>query len=102
VLLGLLTVIFVEPPTEWWTGGDELSGDWKPTLLAIGLMIAFFVVVLVKPLRDVFALTEPGAPGLVTAVLFAILWVFVVRALWRSRAFERYLGIKDLHIHAHH
>ena len=36
VFAGLLLVIFVEPPTPWWTGGDVLSGDWRPTWLALG------------------------------------------------------------------
>jgi cation-transporting ATPase E len=101
VLVGLLTVIFVEPPTEWWTGGDELGGDLKPTLLAIVLMIVFFVIVLVKPLREIFALGELGIIELGAAVVFATIWLFLVRWLWRQNILARYLGIKDLHIHAH-
>ena len=41
VICGILLVIFVEPPTKWWAGGDVLSGDWRPTLLSIGLLILF-------------------------------------------------------------
>lgn len=96
VLVGLLTVIFVEPPTEWWTGGDALSGDWKPTLLAVGLIVVFFVILLVKPLRDLFAMGEPGVLELGSAVAFAAVWLFLVRWLWRKRMFARYLGIKDI------
>jgi cation-transporting ATPase E len=44
VLCGLLLVIFVEPPTPWWTGGDTLSGDWRPTVLAVALMAAFIAI----------------------------------------------------------
>lgn len=95
VLVGLITVIFVEPPTEWWTGGDALSGDWKPTLLAVGLMIVFFVILFVKPLRDIFAMGELGAAELGTAILFATSWLFLVRWLWRKRVFATYLGIKE-------
>lgn len=96
VLVGLVTVIFVEPPTEWWTGGDPLSGDWRPTLLAVGLMLAFFVIVLLKPLRDIFAMDELGLLELGTATAAAIVWLFLVRWLWRKRAFGRYLDTKDL------
>lgn len=95
VLIGLITVIFVEPPTTWWTGGDILSGDWKPTLLAVGLMVVFFVIVLVKPLRDIFAMGELGGLELGTAVAFAVVWLFLVRWLWRRRVFARFFGIKD-------
>ena len=102
VLVGLLTVIFVEPPTEWWAGGDHIAGDWKPTILAGSLMLVFFVIVFVKPLRDIFALGEIGAPELAVASGFAVVWLFLVRWLWRKNIFARYLGIKDLPIHAHH
>ncbi len=102
VLVGLLTVIFVEPPTEWWTGGDELGGDWKPTILATILVGVFFVIVSVKPLRDIFALGAVGTVELGAAILGATVWLFLVRWLWRNRVFEKYLGIKDIHIHAHH
>ncbi len=99
-LVGLVTIIFVEPPNEWWTGGDELGGDWKPTLLAAALVVIFVIIVLVKPLRDIFALGELGALHLAVAFGFAAVWLFLVRWLWRSNLIARYLGIKDLH-HAH-
>jgi len=95
VLVGLTTVIFVEPPTEWWTGGDVLSGDWKPTLLAVTLMVSFFVVMAVKPSRDLFAMADLGVMELGIAVLFAIGWLFVVRWLWRRRVLARYLGVRE-------
>lgn len=102
VFVGLLTVIFVEPPTEWWVAGDDFGGDWKPTILAASLMLIFFVIVFVKPLRELFALGELGVTELGAAVLCAAGWLFLVRWAWRARVFEKYLGIKDLHIHAHH
>ncbi len=102
VFVGLLTVIFVAPPTEWWTGGDELDGDWRPTILALLLMLVFFVIVFVRPLRELFALSELGALELSIAIVGAGLWLFLARWAWRERVFEKYLGIKDLHIHAHH
>lgn len=99
-LVGLLTVIFVEPPTEWWTGGEELAGDWKPTILAVILMGFFFIIISVRPLRDIFALGRIGFLELGVAIVFATIWVFLVRWLWRNHAFSRFLGIKDLQIHA--
>jgi cation-transporting ATPase E len=94
VLVGLLTIVFVEPPTEWWTGGDELSGDWKPTILAGALLLIFFGIVFFQPARDLFALRELGAWEIGVAVLAALAWLFLVRWLWRRRVLERYLGIK--------
>jgi cation-transporting ATPase E len=95
VLVGLLTIIFVEPPTEWWTGGDPLSGDWKPTLLAIGLMLIFFVIVFIKPARNVFAVHALGALELSIAIVTTMVWLFLVRWLWRQHVLEKYLDIRE-------
>ncbi len=94
-LVGLITVIFVEPPTEWWTGGDTLSNDWKPTLLAVGLMLVLILIVLTRGGRSVFALGPLRLVELGVAIGASIIWLFLVRWLWRNRVFERYLGIKD-------
>lgn len=95
VFTGLLAVIFVEPPTEWWTGGDDLSGDWKPTLLACALMAIAVIIYLLKPTRDFFALHELGMVEIAIAGGTAVIWLFLVRWLWRKRVFEKYLGVKN-------
>ena len=95
VCCGLLLVVFVEPPTAWWTGGDVLSGDWRPSILA-GVLLAVFVAIAAVPgLRAGFGLVElpPIAVGLVTAALAA--WLLLVRWLWRTRAIERFIGRAD-------
>jgi cation-transporting ATPase E len=94
VLAGLLLVIFVEPPTKWWTGGDELSGDWKPTILAALLIAGFFVVSVVPALRNIFALTELTPFEWVLIVGATLIWLFLVRLAWRHNITARFLGIK--------
>ena len=93
VVVGLLLLLFVEPPTAWWVGADRLSGDWRPTWLALGLGIAF-VIIVSSPLREFFDLAplEPLHIGLVVAG--ALLWLFTVRLAWRRRLLERFLGIE--------
>jgi cation-transporting ATPase E len=91
IFTGLLLVIFVEPPSPWWTGGDVLSGDWRPTLLALGLMLAFVVLMLVPPLRGIFALSPLSGATWLLSISFIIVWLFVVRFLWRVRALTRLL-----------
>ena len=56
VLTGLLLVVFVEPPTPWWTGGDVLSGDRKPAFLALGLALGFGVLLSMPGFRNAFEL----------------------------------------------
>ncbi|NTU63417.1 MAG: HAD-IC family P-type ATPase [Chloroflexi bacterium] len=94
VLAGLLLVIFVEPPTKWWTGGDELSGDWKPTIMAVLLIVAFFIISAIPFARDFFALTEMTPFEWVLVCGTTIIWMLAVRFFWRHSITARFLGIK--------
>ena len=91
VLAGILLVVLVEPPTPWWAGGDTLTGDWRPTWLALGLAAAFIVINL-TPLRDIFAL-EPisGVEALAIGLTLAA-WLLTVRYFWRQRVVMRFIG----------
>jgi cation-transporting ATPase E len=74
-------------------GGEELSGDWRPTLLAVGLMLAFLVISVTPSLRTLAALSplEPRYLPLIVAALGA--WLLLVRLFWRHRLIERFLGV---------
>ncbi len=93
-LYGLLLVTFVEPPTKWWTGGDELSGDWKPTIVAVVLTIVFLIVSAVPALRNIFALSALTPFEWVLICGATILWMFAVRFSWRHSITARFLGIR--------
>src|ERR1044071_1276448 len=79
VVCGLFLVIFVEPPTEWWSGGDTLSGDWKPTILAVLLMAAFVVINAVPQVRALFALAPLGWIELSLVAGATAIWLPLVR-----------------------
>jgi cation-transporting ATPase E len=95
ILCGLVLIPFVEPPTAWWVGGDEMSGDRRPALLALGMLVLYGAVVSVPPLRAFFELTllrwfdYLGIAALVAA------WAVLQRYIWRGRFFERLLGLED-------
>jgi cation-transporting ATPase E len=92
IAVGLFLVIFVEPPTRWWTGGTELSGDWKPTIMAVLLMLAIPILINVPIINDFFSMKPLRLEynGLVIAV--TAVWVLTVRLFWRHRLLERFLG----------
>ena len=92
-MCGILLIPFVEPPTKAWVGGDVLSGDWRPTLLAAGMLALYAVVTVVLVLRAFFDLTllRPWDYLLIGAVV--VVWAFVLRFLWRARVFERLLSL---------
>lgn len=94
ILCGLLLLPFVEPPSGWWVAGDELSGDVRPSLLAVGLLGVFGVVMGVPALRDSFELVPLGWWDYLFIALLVTAWALVQRTVWRSRLFERLLGIR--------
>jgi cation-transporting ATPase E len=90
---GLLLILFVEPPTKFWTGGDEFSGDWRPTLMAIVLGVIYVVIMLVPGLRDFFELATLSLSDCAVMAVSLVVWVFVLRFLWRAKIFNRFLWL---------
>ena len=97
VLTGLLLVVFVEPPIEWFAGGDSLSGDWRPTIMVGVLLAAFTVISIVPTLRAVFALSTLGALEVGVVSAGVLLWLLLVRFFWRRQIITRFLGMKVNH-----
>jgi len=85
---------FVEPPTEAWVGGDVLSGDWRPTLLALGMLALFCVVTALPPLRAFFELSLLRVWDYVLIAAVVVIWALLLRLIWRARAFERLLALE--------
>ncbi len=95
VLTGLLLVIFVEPPTPWWTGGDVLSGDRKPTILVCVLAL-FFGALLVSPaMRGIFELQPLDwiDGGIIAGAI--LVWLFSLRFAWRRRLLEKFFSVRQ-------
>jgi len=90
---GLLLVIFVEPPISWFTGGDDLSGDWRPTLIALVMLFGFGLIIVVEPLRSFFELLELGLDGYALVALITAVWVLILRLAWRANWMERLLDL---------
>ena len=89
VLCGLVLIPFVEPPTPAWVGGDEFSGDWRPTLLALGMLLLFALVMLLPPLRRFFELEGLRALDYLLICALVAGWGFALRFVWRARLFEK-------------
>lgn len=92
---GVLLVVFVAPPTRLLAGGNALSGDWRPTILAAVLLGGLTLLLSVPLGRAVF---EIGAlPLFDTAAIVgvALLWALLLRFIWRFRLLERMLGLES-------
>jgi cation-transporting ATPase E len=90
---GLLLVPFVAPPARFWVGGSTLSGDWRPTLLAAGLLVVYLVVLTVPPLRTFFSLTALHLVDYLLIGAAVLLWGLIQRWIWRRHLLERLLQL---------
>ena len=93
VCSGLLLVPFVVPPARFWVGGSKLSGDWRPTLLAAGLLLVYLVVIVVPPLRTFFSLTALHPIDYLVIGAAALIWSIIQRWIWRGNLLERFLHL---------
>ena len=93
VFSGVLLIVFVEPPTQFFTGGDQLSGDWRPTIMAGVMFLTYLIIINTESLRSFFELVElPFIAYLLIALVTAI-WLLTLRAAWRNHWIERFLGL---------
>jgi len=92
VLCGLVLILFVEPPTPAWAGGDVLSGDRRPTYLALGMLAVYAIILSAPVLRDFFELTLLGWSDYVLLAGLVAAWALLLRAAWRLKLMERLLG----------
>jgi cation-transporting ATPase E len=90
---GLLLIPFVVPPSRFWVGGNQLSGDWRPLLLAVGLLLGYGGLLAIAPLGQFFELTRLTARGYLLIALAALIWAVLLRWIWRARLLERFLQV---------
>lgn len=94
VFCGLILVPFVVPPTPFWTGGSQLSGDWRPTLLALAMLGVFLIMVAIPWVRAFFSLAALDSRAYLLIGAAAILWGLLQRWLWRIHFLERFLALE--------
>jgi cation-transporting ATPase E len=92
VLCGLVLIPFVEPPTPGWVAGDELSGDWRPTALALGMLGVYACVMGIPVLRDSFELVSLRLADYALIGIAVLVWGLLLRFIWRTRLLERLLS----------
>ena len=94
VALGLLLIIFVQPPSRFWIGGDVLSRDRCNPALSFILFILFIDITILPLTQELFRLNtlqDLTHYALIGATV--LIWIFVVRAIWRAPWLSRYVGI---------
>ncbi len=91
VFASLLLVVFVEPPLEFFVGGDEYSGDWRPTILAIVMLLVYLFIAVYEPTLAFFEMVDLPILAFVAIALITIIWMLLLRMAWRRNWLERFL-----------
>jgi cation-transporting ATPase E len=89
----LLLIPFLKPPTTAWVAGEPLSGDWRYTIMALIFLVVYFLIVSIGPARDFFELSQLNSVSYFFIFLVGLEWAWILRAIWRSRFFDNFLGI---------
>ena len=96
VFVGLLLIVFVEPPVRWFAVAEPITRDRRPAYLAIGLAVGYVTVLMIPFARDFFQLVAPAPRDALIVVLSVVLWAVLVRTTWARRLVERFLGLGTL------
>ena len=94
VFCGIALVLFAEPPTPFWVGGNELRGDKRVNYLVLGMCIVAVLLIAVPPLRSLFSLKLLDWLDYLTIAVCVVIWLFVVRWVWRARIMDRFLALE--------
>jgi cation-transporting ATPase E len=93
VLCQLFLIPFLKPPTTAWVGGESLSGDWRYSITAFILLVVYLAILFVPPLRNFFELVPLSWLDCLFLGLVAVEWCLILRAIWRTRFLDRFLGV---------
>jgi hypothetical protein len=86
MVLGLLLVVFAQPPGHFWGGGDAYSGDLRPTILAIVSFVLYNLVILIPLAQELLKVQHlRGIQDYLLIAAAATIWVFLLRGIWRFR-----------------
>jgi cation-transporting ATPase E len=96
VFCGLLLILFVKPPTRFWTGGAPLSGDWRYALMALAMLGAYILLLAIPGLGSIFDLNLLLPIDYLILALVALVWALLVRTAWRKRWLERFLQTESI------
>jgi magnesium-transporting ATPase (P-type) len=94
ILMGLLLVVFVQPPTRFWVGGDVLSRDRRIIFMVILWFLVFIATTYIPTTQGWFHLAPlTDVRDYAVIVVVSIAWTLLIRAFWRSPWLRRRAGI---------
>lgn len=94
-LAAFVLILFLEPPTRFFAGWNDVSPDKRPAYLAVALMLIYIVVLYTSTLANYFGLVTPGGPEKWIIPTLIVVWFFTLRTIWRYKWFERVISVDD-------
>jgi len=90
IFCGLALIPLLEPPVgESFSGADRDGPDWRPTMLALAMLLAYGLIFVVAPAREFFELIPLAISDVVLIGSLAGLWALLVVLFWRVRMYDR-------------
>jgi cation-transporting ATPase E len=94
IVIGLLLVVFVQPPTRFWVGGDVLSGDRRIIYMVIVLFLVFIAATYIPLTQRWFRLAPlAGVRDYAMIAAVSVVWSLLMRLIWRTPWLRRRAGI---------
>lgn len=94
IFMGLVLILFVEPPTRLWVAGDDFSGDKRPVGAAAVMLATFIIILAYKPFRIFWELDLLGGWDYVFIITVSALWTVLLWYIWRAHLFEHFMGLE--------
>ena len=83
---GWIRILFVQPPTWFWVGGDEYVGDKRVSWLTIGSVLIFVLVFAFPLFQELLRFSWLRVWQDYVFVFIAVaVWLLLLRTVWRSR-----------------
>jgi len=90
-----MLLLFLEPPIRFFTGWRQsVSVDKRPAYLAVGLFLLFQVIYFVPTIGSYFGLLSKPLRVYLGIFALSMIWMFLIRTIWRQHLFERFLGLE--------
>ena len=90
-----LLISFLMPYSRFFAAWTAPTGDRRPALLVLGLIVVFSAVLCVPVLWNYFGLMGPSKPVFLVVLPALVLWYLTLTFVFRHRLFDRLLGLDE-------